>query len=124
MKIMDHVDTTVETSRWGWDPDDVRLTEAWIRFGELTPVVIVSADRTPVLAPESPFKVACDDDGSFVVSDRYDDVAGVGSTLQEAQHDFVVNLTQQISYLRSNQGRLHPRLQESQRRLERAFPWA
>ena len=120
MKIMDHV----ETSRWGWDPDDVVLTQASIRFGERTAVVIVSGDRTPVLAPESPFKVACDDDGSFVVSDRYDDVAGVGSTLQEAQHDFVVNLTQQISYLRSNQDRLHPRLQESRRRLERAFPWA
>ena len=122
MRIMDHVDTVVETSRW--DQVDLELTKASLRFNPRTPVIIVGSRGTPVLAPERPIKVARDDDGSFVVSDSYDYVAGLGSTLQEAQHDFFVNLKQQLSYLRSNQKRLHPRLQESRRRLERAFPWA
>ena|ERR1035437_4692684 len=122
MTIMDHVDTVVETSRW--DQVDLELTQASLRFNLRTPVIIVISRGTPVLAPERPIKVARDDDGSFVVSDSDDYVAGVGSTLQEAQHDFRVSLIQQLAYLRSNQERLHQRLQESRRRLERAFPWA
>ena len=122
--IMDHVGTMVDTSRWGWDPDDVELTKASIRLGEHTVVVIVSTSPIVDHAPARPFKVTRDDDGSFVVSDLYDYVAGVGGTLQEAEHDFFVSLAQQLAYLRSNRDRLHPRLQESQRRLEQDFPWA
>jgi hypothetical protein len=125
MTIMDRVGTKVETSRWGGDPVGAELTNASIRFSKQTPVVFVISieTRAPIREPERPFKVARDDDGSYIVSDRYDYVAGVGSNLQEAQHDFFVSLAQQLAYLRSNHERLHPRLQESRRRLERAFPW-
>jgi hypothetical protein len=96
------------------DADAVR---ALVNAGTYPPAASPVQDVSPVI------KVARETDGSFLVSDRDDQAVGTGSTLEQAEADFRVSLVQRIRYLRTNLERLHPRLVQSLRRLERDFPW-
>ena len=105
------------------DLEDFHVAGHALSTGRAQPIGHVRHDRASRRFPHSQFSVIRDETGSWVVADHFGAAMGVGASPSAALKEWASLAAEQLTDLRANAHRLHPRLHAQLEFLSSWFGW-